>query len=216
VKDQLVASLNRPGGNVTGITAIAGDGLDGKRLELLLQLVPQARRVAFLSGDRSFIFYEQYTTSMLAAGRALGMEIMIVECRSDRDYDTALAKIHEGGAGGIILGSFVLPNLNKVVPLAALHKLPTIYPYRGLARAGGLMSYDADNLALNRRVGSAYVARILKGAKPADLPVEQPTKFDLVINMKTAKALGLTIPPNLLALAEVIERDGVSSSQGLA
>jgi putative ABC transport system substrate-binding protein len=143
---------------------------------------------------------------MLAAGRSLGVEIMIVECSNDRDYEAALAKMAEGGAEGMILGSFVLPNLNKVVPLAALHKLPTIYPYRTLALAGGLMSYAAESLDLIRRVGSAYVARILKGAKPADLPVEQPTKFELVINLKTAKALGLTVPTNLLALAdEVIE-----------
>jgi putative tryptophan/tyrosine transport system substrate-binding protein len=143
---------------------------------------------------------------MLAAGRALGVEIMIVECRNDRDCEAAVAKMAEGEAGGMILGSFVLPNLNKVVRLAALHKLPTIYPFRALARAGGLMTYDADILDLTRRVGSAYVARILKGARPADLPVEQPTKFDFVISMKTATALGLSIPPQVLALAdEVIE-----------
>jgi putative tryptophan/tyrosine transport system substrate-binding protein len=106
----------------------------------------------------------------------------------------------------MILGTFVLPNLNKLVPLTALHKLPTIYPYRRLTQAGGLMSYDADIRALYRRLGSAYVARILKGEKPADIPVEQPTKFEMVINLKTARTLGLTIPPNLLAVAdEVIE-----------
>ena len=141
VKDGLVASLNRPGGNITGLTAIVGDELDGKRLELLLRLVPQARKVAFLSGDRSFVFYEQYTTSMHAAGRALGVEIMIVECRSDRDYEAALAKMVEGRADAMIVGLFVLPNLGKVVQLAALHKLPTIYPYALFVPAGGLMSY---------------------------------------------------------------------------
>jgi ABC transporter substrate binding protein len=154
---------------------------------------------------------------MLAAGRALGVEIMIVECRDDSDYEAAMAKMAEGGAGGMILGSFVLPNLNKVVSLAALHKLPTIYPFRALARAGGLMSYDADILDLTRHVGSAYVARILKGAKPADLPVEQPTKFDLVINLKTARALELEVPSTLVALAdEVVEQDDGSSSRGFA
>jgi putative tryptophan/tyrosine transport system substrate-binding protein len=204
VKDHLVASLNRPGGNVTGITAIAGDfrGLDGKRLQLLSQLAPQPRKVAFLSGDRSFFFYEQYTTSMLAAGRALGVEIMIVECRSDRDYEAALAKMVEGRADAMIVGHFALPNLGKLVPLAALHSLPAIYPEQAFVRGGGLMSYDADIPDLFRRLGSAYVARILKGAKPADLPVEQPTKFRLSINLKTAKALGLTIPETLLATAD--------------
>ncbi len=106
----------------------------------------------------------------------------------------------------MILSTFAFSNLEKIVPLAALRKLPAIYPFRQLVRVGGLMSYDADRLDLYRRVGSAYVARILKGAKPADLPVEQPRKFELAINLSTAKALGLTIPPNLLAVAdEVIE-----------
>jgi putative tryptophan/tyrosine transport system substrate-binding protein len=208
VNDGLVASLNRPGGNVTGITSSSGEsgGLDGKRLELLLQLVPQARKVAFLCGDKSYIAYQALTTPMLAAGRALGVEIMIVECRSDRDYEAALTKMVEGRADAMILSTFPLINREKIVFLAALHNLPAIYPYRQLVRLGGLLSYDADILDLYRRVGSAYVARILKGAKPADLPVERARKFELAINVNTAKALGLTIPPNLLALAdEVIE-----------
>jgi putative tryptophan/tyrosine transport system substrate-binding protein len=180
--------------------------LAGKRLDILLKVVPQASKIGFLSGARFLLAYEQQTTAMLAAGDALGVEIMIVECRNDRDYESAVVKMIEGAAGGMILGSFALPNLDKVVPLAALHKLPTIYPFRGFARAGGLMSYDTDGIALSRRLGSAYVARILKGEKPADIPVEQPTKFELVINLNTAKTLGLTIPTNLLVLAdEVIE-----------
>jgi putative ABC transport system substrate-binding protein len=143
---------------------------------------------------------------MLAAGHALGVETMIVECRDDRDYEAALAKMVEGGTNAMILGSFALPNIEKVVPLAASHKLPAIYPVAGLARAGGLMSYDTDANAMARRIGSYYVARILKGQKPADLPVEQPTKFELVINLKAAKALNLEIPPVVRALAdEVIE-----------
>jgi putative tryptophan/tyrosine transport system substrate-binding protein len=208
VKDDLVASLSRPGGNVTGVTSNAGEsgGLDGKRLQLLLQLVPQARKVAFLSRDKSAIFYERFTTSMLAAGRALGVEIMIVECRSDHDYEAALAKMVEGRADAMIVGTFVLPNLGKVVQLAALHKLPTIYPFGLFARAGGLMSYEADEITIFRRLGRAYVARILKGDRPADIPVEQPTKFELVINLWTAKALNLEVPPSLLAVSnEVIE-----------
>ena len=143
---------------------------------------------------------------MLAAGHALGVEIMIVECRDDRDYEAALPKMVEGGAEAMILGSFALPNIEKLVPLAASHKLPAIYPVARLARAGGLMSYDTDANAMARRIGSYYVARILKGEKPADLPVEQPTKFELVLNLKAAKALGLTIPPGVYAIAdEVIE-----------
>ncbi len=201
VKDGLVTSLNRPVGNITGIITLTSE-LAGKRLDLLLKLVPQAKKIGFLSGTRLVLAYEEQTTAMLAAGRALGVEIMIVECRSDRDYEAAMAKMTEGGADGMILGSFVLPYLGKIVPLAALYKLPTIYPFRGLARAGGLMSYDTDGIASARRLGSAYVARILKGAKPADIPIEQPTKFEFVINLKAAKALGLTIPETLLATAD--------------
>jgi putative tryptophan/tyrosine transport system substrate-binding protein len=207
VKDGLVVSLNRPRGNVTGIMGIIGGergGLEGKRLEFLLQLVPQARKIGLLSNDTAY-GYKQFTTSMLVAGRALEIEIMVVECHDDHDYEAAVAKIVEGGAGGLILSGFVLPNLGKVVRLAALHKLPAIYPDQWFVRArGGLMSYDPDYLDLFRRLGSAYVARILKGAKPADLPVEQPRKFELAINLKTAKALGLTIPPNLLAIADQV------------
>ena len=205
VKEGIVASLSRPGGNVTGITGMTSDLL-GKRLDLLLKLVPQARKVGFISGAWTSFDYEQQRTSILAAGRALGVEIMIVECRDDRDFEAAVAKMVEGGAGAMYLGGFPFLNLDKVVSLAALHKLPAIYPSRSLTDAGGLMSYSADEVPLNRRIGSYYVARILKGAKPADLPVEQPTKFELRINLKTAKTLGLTVPPTLFALAtEVIE-----------
>jgi putative ABC transport system substrate-binding protein len=112
------------------------------------------------------------------------VEIMIVECRDDRDYEAALAKMVEGGADATILGAFALPNLDKVVPLAALHKLPAIYPGQAFARAGGLMSYDTEPIDLSRRLGSYYVARILRGDKPTDLPVEQPTRFRLVINFE--------------------------------
>jgi putative ABC transport system substrate-binding protein len=204
VKDGLVASFNRPGGNLTGMIALTGELL-GKRLDLLLQMIPRARKVGFLSGTRNFIAYEDQTSAILAAGRAGGVEIMVVECRDDREYESALVKMVDGGADAMILGAFALPNLEKVVPLAARYKLPTIYPSRFFpAVIGGLMSYDADNPDLLRRLGSAYVARILKGAAPADLPVEQPTKFELVINLKTAKALGHTIPETLLATADEV------------
>src|SRR5215813_407854 len=205
VKDGLVTSLNRPGGNVTGMTLFGGD-LGGKRLDLLRQMVRRAKIVGYLSGDASFIYYERLTSQMFAAGRALGVEIMIVECRSDNDFDAALEKMVQGGAEALILDTFAFSNLDKVVSLAALHKMPAMYPSRYLAQAGGLMSYDADTISAAHRLGSAYVARILKGEKPADIPVEQPTKFDLVLNLKTAKALGLTVPRALLAMAaEVIE-----------
>ena len=171
-----------------------------------MSLVPRAKIVGYLSDDASFIYYERLTSQILAAGRAIGVEIMIVECRSDGDFEAALDKMVRGGAGALILDTFAFSNLEKVVSLAAFHKIPTMYPFRWLAQAGGLMSYDADNISAARRLGSAYVARILKGEKPADIPVEQPTKFDFVLNLKTARALGLTVPSRLLALAdEVIE-----------
>jgi putative tryptophan/tyrosine transport system substrate-binding protein len=205
VKDGLVASLNRPGSNLTGIAERTSD-LTGKRLDLLLKMVPQARKVGFLSGDRSFDFYEEQTTSILAAGRALGVEIIIVECHSDRDFEAAFGRMVEAGAGAMILGNFTFRNLEKVVGLAALHKLPAIYPFSFLVRAGGLMIYQTDPISMSRRLGSYYVARILKGEKPADLPVEQPTRFELTINLRTAKAIDLEVPPELLAIAdEVIE-----------
>jgi len=200
----LVASPNRPGSNVAGMTGFAGD-LGGKRLNLLRQMVPRAKIIGYLSGDASFIYYERLTSQMIAAGRALGVEIMIVECRSDSDFEAALEKMVQSGAEALILDTFAFSNLDKVVSLSAHLKLPAMYPSRYLAQAGGLMSYDADNISAARRLGSAYVARILKGEKPADIPVEQPTKFDLVINLKTAKTLGLTIPRIFLATAEMIE-----------
>jgi putative tryptophan/tyrosine transport system substrate-binding protein len=202
VEQGLVTSLNRPGGNVTGMTTIGAE-LDGKRLDLLLRVVPRARKVGFLLGTKYDITYEQQKTSMLAAGRALGVEIMIVE-REDRDLEAAFVKMVEGGVDAMILSTFPFGNLDKIVSLAAFHKLPAIYPRRGLTRAGGLMSYDTDNIALMRRLGSGYVARILKGLKPSDLPVEQPTKFELAINLKTAKALGLTVPETLLVTADEV------------
>jgi putative tryptophan/tyrosine transport system substrate-binding protein len=206
VKDGLVASFNRPGGNLTGMIALTSELL-GKRLDLLLKMVPRARKVGFLSGtSNSGAAYEEQTSAILAAGRAGGVEIMIVECRDDREYESALVKMAEGGADAMIIGSFALPNIQKVVPLAALHKLPAIYFDRFFADAGGFMSYSTDVVAIGRRLGSAYAARILKGEAPGDLPVEQPTKFHLVINLKTAKALGIEVPETLLATAdEVIE-----------
>jgi putative ABC transport system substrate-binding protein len=141
---------------------------------------------------------------MLTAGHALGVEILIVECRSDRDFEAAVAKMVEGGADAMFLGTFVFRNLDRIVSLAALHKLPTIYPHGSLGRAGGLMSYEADQTTISRRLARAYIAPILNGQRPADLPVEQPTKLELIINLKTAKALGLTIPETLLATADEV------------
>ena len=205
VADGLIPSLNRPGGNLTGVAAFSID-LGGKRLDLLRQMVPQAKMVGFLSGDASFGLYEQQRSAIFAAARALGLQLTVVECGIDCDFEGAFATLVERRAEALIHGPFVFRNFEKVVALAARHKIPAMYPYRSLAVAGGLMSYEADLTGMYRQAGLHYVGRILKGAKPTDLPAQLPTKFELVLNLSTAKALGLTVPPSLLAIAdEVIE-----------
>jgi putative ABC transport system substrate-binding protein len=205
VADGLIGTLNRPGGNLTGITSLGAD-LAGKRLDLLHRMVPQANIIGFLAGTRNYLFYEEQTSSMRAAADALGLRLDIVECESDRDFESAFSTFDEHRVQALILGTFVLPNLNKVIDLAERHRIPAMYAGRGFVVNGGLMSYDADFLTSFRQLGAGYVGPILGGTKPADLPVQQPTKFDLMINLKTAKALGLEIPPTLLAIAsEVIE-----------
>jgi putative ABC transport system substrate-binding protein len=209
VKYGLVASLNRPGGNMTGITFLSGE-LAGKRLNLLRELVPEATTIGFLSGGSRTLTFEEQTTDILSAGRALGRQIVMSECRSDRDFEMSFATFEERGAGALVVGAFPVfggpRNREKIVALAAQHKLAAIYFSRQHVLDGGLMSYHADALGPYRQLGRRYVGQILKGAKPSELPVEQPTKFDFVINLKTAKALGVQIPPTLLVQAdEVIE-----------
>jgi len=203
IRDGLVESLNRPGGNLTGMTFISNE-LDGKRLDLLRQIVPHAKKVGFLSGPPSAFTYKEEKNSILAAGRALGLQILIAECSTERDYMPVMDSLVQNGAEAMTLGTYPFPNVNKIISLAAAFKIPTIYPYLGSPQAGGLMSYGAVDSAAFRRVGKDYVARILKGARPADLPVQQPTKFAFAINLKTAKALGLTIPETLLATADEV------------
>jgi putative ABC transport system substrate-binding protein len=202
VKYGLVASLNRPGANVTGVTALTHE-LAGKRFGLLRELVPQATTVAALLAGPNLTSEEQ-KSDMLAAGRALARQVIILEIRSDRDYEAAFETLVQRQAGALIVGPFPFRNTNEILALAARHRIPAIYPSRGFVVAGGLMSYSA--VADTYRQAGIYAGRILKGEKPADLPVVQPTKFELVINLKTAKALELTIPEKLLAIAdEVIE-----------
>jgi putative ABC transport system substrate-binding protein len=207
VKYGLAYSLNRPGGNVTGVTSIATD-LAGKRLDLLREMVPQTRVVAYLSGGPSSLQFEDEATNVLNAASALGWQAVVVEARSERDFEPAFASIAQRQAEALVVG--VVPhftyNSNRIVRLAERYKIPAIYPFRIYVIRGGLMSYDADPLDLVRQVGVDYVGQILKGATPGDLPIRQPTRFELVINLKTAKALGLEVPPTLLARAdEVIE-----------
>jgi putative ABC transport system substrate-binding protein len=200
----LVASLSRPGGNMTGVTLLNTE-LTGKRLDLLREIAPSATTVAFLTDPRVRDSEEQASV-LLAEARALGRQAIILEARSGLDIDVVFATLVERGAGALVVAPHILfgRNAKKVVELAARHKIPAIYSGRFFAVAGGLITYNADVIGACRQVGSLYTAQILKGAKPANLPVQQPTKFELVINLKTANALGLTIPETLLATADEV------------
>jgi putative ABC transport system substrate-binding protein len=202
----LVASFNRPGGNVTGVTFLTAE-LMPKRLNLLLELVPQAATVGYLCPPSNAQTVRERIRDMLAAGRALGREIAVLEVRR-LDFEATFATLVEQRVGALIVGNYSLftavpSNRDKILELALRHKVPTMYPNRRYSGNGGLMSYDVRRYEQRRNAG-LYVGRILKGEKPADLPVLQPTKFELVINLKTAKALGLTIPETLLATADEV------------
>jgi putative tryptophan/tyrosine transport system substrate-binding protein len=206
VSSGLVTSLARPGGNVTGLTGL-GPELVGKVLELLTQAVPGVSRVAALWQPGTL--GERTEKDMLKraedTGRALGVRLQFVEARGPDDFDRAFSDMTRARAGALaVLGSAMFFNeRRRLVDLAAKHRLPAVYPWRDGVDAGGLMSYGPNGPDLFRRA-AAYVDKILKGAKPADLPVEQPTKFELVVNLKTAKALGLTIPQTLLLRADQV------------
>jgi putative tryptophan/tyrosine transport system substrate-binding protein len=206
VAEGLVASLNRPGGNLTGVTFLAQE-LAPKRLELLHQLVPTATLIAALVDPTDAAVAERNTRDLQAAARTLGLQIRILNASTEPEIDAAFAIIvqHRAGALAVGAGGFFYRRHDQIVALAARHAIPTIYPSREHAVAGGLISYDASRVDAYRPAGN-YTGRVLKGEKPADLPVQQSSKFELVINLKTAKALGLTVPPTMLTLAdEVIE-----------
>jgi len=200
----LVASLARPGGNITGFSNVAGE-LTPKRLELLCELVPQATVIALLANPDNA--GKQYVRSRQAAARAKGVQLPVLMARTEDEIDTAFASLGQLQAGGLVVeaDAFFNSRREQLLALASRYAVPTIYENRGFTAAGGLISYGIDNAALARQAG-IYAGRILKGEKPADLPVQQPTVFELVVNLKTAKTLGLTAPPLILARAdEVIE-----------
>jgi putative ABC transport system substrate-binding protein len=205
VKLGLVASLNRPGGNITGLSLLTNE-LQAKRLDLLYELVPQVTTIGFLVDPRS-PNAESDTSDTLTAARVLGQQVIVLQARSDADFDTAFASLAQRRAGALVVSSGLLFMFNriKLSALAACHRVPAIYTRREFPEAGGVMSYGANDADGARQFG-VYTGRILKGAKPADLPFEQSSKFELVINLKAAKAMGLEVSPKLLALAdEVIE-----------
>jgi len=198
----LVASLARPGGNLTGFSELSVE-LEPKRVELLCELVPQAAVIALLVNPDSKVV-DQHISATEEAARAKGVTLVVLKARNDSEIEAAFAQLN---ADALLVGSdaFLFSRRAQLGALAARHAIPAISWYPGFVAAGGLISYGADVDAFLRQAG-IYAGRILKGAKPADLPVQQPTIFKLVVNLKTAKALGLTIPPSILARAdEVIE-----------
>jgi len=205
VQSGLVASLNRPAGNATGVF-VFGTELGPKRLHLLRELVPNAKVIAFVvnpsSGTAPFQVDE-----MLTAAQAIGQDLLVLNASNEGEIDTAFTTMVARNAGAIVYGANTWFQIvrERLVDLAARHAIPAMYEWREFVTAGGLISYNTSRAENGRQIG-AYVGRILNGAKPADLPVVQSTRFELVINLKTAKALGLAIPPGVLAIAdEVIE-----------
>ena len=200
----LVASLARSGNNVTGTTLMAS-GLAAKRLGLLKEIVPRISRVLVLSYLSSDPIAAPQVKELESAAHSLGLKLLVRDIRTADDLPTAFDAGAREGAQGVLTTaeSIFVVQRNRVAQLAAQHRLPGMYPYRLMVDAGGLMAYDSYTSDLQRRVAT-YVDKILKGAKPGDLPIEQPTKFELVINLRTAKALGLTIPTSLLARADQV------------
>jgi putative ABC transport system substrate-binding protein len=206
VRIGLVDSLSRPGGNVTGITLMLAE-MAGKRLELLLELVPKATSIAYLRNPTTPVFAESEARELQAAARAHAIRLLFLNASRPSDFETAFADLVQQRADALVVSPAVslLTDPDQIVALAAQHAVPAIYAWRPSMAVGGLMSYST-NLPEAWRQAGVYTGRILKGEKPADLPVLQPTKFELVINLKTAKALGLTVPQTLqVAADEVIE-----------
>ena len=199
----LVASLNRPGGNVTGVTQLTV-GLVPKELELLHELIPTARIMALLVNPTSAVMETELRETLVAAQR-LGLDLHVLNASTEHDFDVALAKVVELRAGGLVIATdaFFTSHSEQLAARVARHAVPAVYKGREFAAAGGLMSYGSDVKDAYRLAGN-YTGRILKGDKPADLPVQQATKIELIVNLKAAKALGITFPLTLLGRADVV------------
>jgi putative ABC transport system substrate-binding protein len=206
VANGLVASLDKPGGNATGVANLNVE-VGPKRLELLHELLPLVTVVVVLVNPANPALSEPFVRTLQAAAPRLGLELHVLHASTERDFDTVFAAVVQLRAGALVLGPDVFFNshIEQVAALAIRHSVPAIYQYRPFVEAGGLLSYGSDETETYHMVG-IFAGRVLKGEKPADLPVQQPTKVQLIINLKTAKVLDLTIPPALLARAdEVIE-----------
>ena len=203
VGDGLIASLARPGGNLTGVS-FGVDELTAKRLELLSELVPRARVIALLVNPNNGVA-DRVIRDVQEAARTKGLQLHVLKAGSESEIDTAFASLLQLHAGALVVAAdpFLSSRREQFVALASRHAVPSSYAWREFAASGGLISYGPSLTAAYRLVGH-YAGKVLKGAKPADLPVQQPTKFELVINLKTAKALGLTIPPSLLGRADEV------------
>jgi len=202
----LIPSLNRPGGNVTGVTNLNFE-IAPKRLQLLHELVPSASVIALLTNPANPALAETATKEVQAAARALGLELHVLNASTDNDIDSGFAKLIELRAGGLVIApdTFFNSRIERLAALALHHSVPTIYEWREFAVAGGLVSYGSA-IADSYRLAGNYVGRVLKGDKPADLPVQQVTRFEMFINLKTAKALGVSVPNTLIGRAdELIE-----------
>jgi putative ABC transport system substrate-binding protein len=202
----LVASLNRPGGNVTGVTSLNVE-VGPKRLEMLHEVVPRASRIALLINPTSPNLAASTTKDAQGATRTLGLQLDVLNASNDRDFDTIFAKLAQQRPSALVIGpdAFFISRGERLGALALQHAVPAIFQYRPFAAAGGLMSYGSS-VSESYRLSGVYTGRILKGEKPADLPVQQVTKVELIINLKTAAALGLTVPLPLIGRAdEVIE-----------
>jgi putative ABC transport system substrate-binding protein len=202
----LVASLNRPGGNLTGVATLTVE-LGPKQLEVLHELVPTASIIALLVNPTNPTNAETLSRELQAAARTLGLQLHVLHASTEREFDAVFASLPRLRAGALMIGSdpFFNSRSQQLAALALRHAIPTMYPFREYAMAGGLISYGNSFADAHRQVG-IYTGNILKGEKPGNLPVQQSTKVELIINLKTAKALGLTVPPTLLVRAdEVIE-----------
>ena len=203
VANGLVASVGRPGANLTGVSLLT-TLLEAKRLSLLREALPTASRIGLLVNPGGTLVQSMVQESEQAA-RSLGVRLVVVQAQVESDFESAFASLQQQRADALVVlnSAFFNSRREQLVALAARHKLPTIYEFREFALAGGLMSYGTDLGAMYRQIG-VYTGRILKGAKPGDMPILQPTQFQLVINLKTARALGLTIPQSLLLRADEV------------